>query len=113
MFVAMGKNKGNKGKTNNVFKVAGARSLKIKNKAKQVAGQLKKLNEVTRQKTAEADKQLASLHSTLMQKPAPVDKGSAVMAELKKINADNAKKAEEHAKRLEDINKLSEIEMST
>jgi len=40
----MGKNKGNKGKANNVFKVAGARSLKIKNKAKQVAGQLKKVS---------------------------------------------------------------------
>lgn len=43
----MGKNKGSKGKPNsnsNVFKVAGARSLKIKNKAKQVAGQLKKVS---------------------------------------------------------------------
>ncbi len=43
----MGKNKGNKGKaTSNVFKVAGARSLKIKNKAKQVAGQLKKVGNI-------------------------------------------------------------------
>lgn len=70
-------------------------------------------NEATRQKTAEVDNQLASLHSTLMQKSTPVDKGSAVIAELKKINAGNALKAEEYGKQVDDINKLSEVKMDS
>ncbi|XP_063225647.1 ribosomal biogenesis factor isoform X2 [Bacillus rossius redtenbacheri] len=78
----MGKNKGgNKHKpVKNVFKVAGAKSLKIKNKAKAVSGQLKKLNEVTRKKTAEVDGQLAALRDELLQQTRPVMKKTDVPA---------------------------------
>ncbi|XP_054285496.1 ribosomal biogenesis factor-like [Macrosteles quadrilineatus] len=58
-----GKQKGGK----NVFKVAGARSLKAKNKAKAVSTQLKKLTEVTKQKTVEMDQLLNELQETVRQ----------------------------------------------
>lgn len=108
----MGKNKGNKGKTNNVFKVAGARSLKIKNKAKQVTGQLKKLNQVTKQKIVEVNGQLDSLHSTLMQqKPSAVaDKGN-LNGEMQKMAAERAQLAEDHQKQVQDMEKFSEIKL--
>nr|CAD7454222.1 unnamed protein product [Timema tahoe] len=65
----MGKQKGtNKHKAvKNVFKVAGAKSLKLKHKAKAVSGQLKKLNEMNRKKTEEVDGQLADLRTRLLQ----------------------------------------------
>ncbi|KAK3913866.1 tRNA (guanine(37)-N1)-methyltransferase [Frankliniella fusca] len=109
----MGKNKGNKGKaTSNVFKVAGARSLKIKNKAKQVAGQLKKLNEKTKQKTVEVDGQLASLHQTLMQqKPSAVTDNGAVKAALQKMTNDRVQQAEDLKKNVQDIDKFSNIKL--
>jgi len=65
----MGKHKQSNRQAKNVFKVAGARSLKLKNKAKAVSTQLKKLNEITRKKTAEVDGQLTTeLQAKLLQK---------------------------------------------
>jgi len=65
----MGKYKQSNKQVKNVFKVAGARSLKLKNKAKAVSTQLKKLNEITRKKTAEVDGQLTTeLQAKLLQK---------------------------------------------
>jgi len=65
----MGKHKQSNKQAKNVFKVAGARSLKLKNKAKAVSTQLKKLNEITRKKTAEVDGQLTTeLQAKLLQK---------------------------------------------
>jgi len=65
----MGKHKQSNRQAKNVFKVAGARSLKLKNKAKPVSTQLKKLNEITRKKTAEVDGQLTTeLQAKLLQK---------------------------------------------
>lgn len=112
----MGKNKGNKGKagkaTSNVFKVAGARSLKIKNKAKQVAGQLKKLTEKTKQKTVEVDGQLASLHQTLMQqKPSAAADNGAVKAVLQKMSSDRVEQAADLKKKVQDIDKFSNIKL--
>lgn len=108
----MGKNKGNKGKASgNVFKVAGARSLKIKNKAKQVAGQLKKLNEVTRKKTDEVDSQLASLHTTLMQQKPTVADNGAVKAELQKMAAERVQQAEELKRKVQDLHKVSDMQL--
>jgi len=58
-----------------VFKVAGARSLKAKNKAKAVSTQLKKLTEVTKQKTAEVDQLLNDLQETVRQaQPQKIEK---------------------------------------
>uniref|UniRef100_A0A1B6M1S3 Uncharacterized protein n=1 Tax=Graphocephala atropunctata TaxID=36148 RepID=A0A1B6M1S3_9HEMI len=62
-----GKQKGNK----NVFKVAGARSLKAKNKAKAVT--TKKLTEITKQKTVEVDSLLSELQETIRQAPQKPD----------------------------------------
>lgn len=65
----MGKHKKSNKQVKNVFKVAGARSLKLKNKAKAVSTQLKKLNEITRKKTAEVDGQLTTeVQAKLLQK---------------------------------------------
>lgn len=65
----MGKHKQSNKQAKNIFKVAGARSLKLKNKAKAVSTQLKKLNEITRKKTAEVDGQLTTeLQAKLLQK---------------------------------------------
>ncbi|KAG8222447.1 hypothetical protein J437_LFUL002182 [Ladona fulva] len=50
-----------------VFKVAGARSLKARAKAKAVAGELKKLNETVRSQVAEVDEQLSLLQEQLFQ----------------------------------------------
>jgi len=65
----MGKHKQSNKQAKNIFKVAGARSLKLKNKAKAVSTHLKKLNEITRKKTAEVDGQLTTeLQAKLLQK---------------------------------------------
>ncbi|GLV45012.1 uncharacterized protein CBL_14416 [Carabus blaptoides fortunei] len=63
---AMGKNKG-KQKVKNVFKVAGAKSLKLKSKAKAVNTQLKKITSSTKEKVLENNKQLDQLADAVRQ----------------------------------------------
>ncbi|KAJ8957894.1 hypothetical protein NQ318_001890 [Aromia moschata] len=66
----MGKNK----KINNVFKVAGAKSLKLKAKAKAIKNDLKNIKVKTKIKTTEIDKALVLLQDKVRQSPAPVQK---------------------------------------
>lgn len=68
------------------------------------------LNEVTKQKTVEVDGQLKSLHSTLMQQKSSVvaDKGN-LNGEMQKMANERAQQAEDYQKRVQDINKFSEI----
>ncbi|KAK9754975.1 protein of unknown function (DUF4665) [Popillia japonica] len=61
----MGKNKHQKVK--NIFKVAGAKSLKPKSKAKVVKGQLKQINVKNKAKITEVDKQLAKVQDKIRQ----------------------------------------------
>ncbi|RZC27640.1 tRNA (guanine(37)-N1)-methyltransferase [Asbolus verrucosus] len=60
--VTMGKNKK---KTNSVFKVAGAKSLKLKAKAKAVKTELKQINIKNKSKILEVDKELVNLQEKL------------------------------------------------
>ncbi|PSN37119.1 hypothetical protein C0J52_12601 [Blattella germanica] len=85
----MGKEKKNK-QVKNVFKVAGARSLKLKNKAKAVSLQLKKLNEDIRKKTAEVDGQLtAELQVQLLQKQDIVKPKQDIVKEISEESVTN------------------------
>ncbi|XP_047111906.1 uncharacterized protein LOC124788668 [Schistocerca piceifrons] len=63
----MGKEKHNKKSKNSVFKVAGAKSLKVKNKAKPVNTQLKKISEINRKMIKDIDNQLVELRTQLTQ----------------------------------------------
>lgn len=59
----MGKNKNKK--INSVFKVAGAKSLKVKSKAKAVKGDLKKIKLKNQKKIDEIDKELVNLQEKI------------------------------------------------
>lgn len=61
--ITMGKNKNKK--MNSVFKVAGAKSLKIKTKAKAVKSDLKKINLKNQKKVGEVDKELVNLQEKI------------------------------------------------
>ncbi|KAG8274133.1 hypothetical protein J6590_004149 [Homalodisca vitripennis] len=100
-----GKQKGNK----NVFKVAGARSLKAKNKAKAVTTQLKKLTEKTKQKTAEVDSLLGDLQETIRQAPKKPESKPATtnVQESRQEKIEKFKKTEESsAQALDKLNKM-------
>lgn len=59
----MGKHGQKKQTTKSIFKVAGSKTFKVKNKPKPLGTQLKKLNEMTKKKTEEVDKQLIELQT--------------------------------------------------
>lgn len=104
----MGKHKKSNKQVKNIFKVAGARSLKAKNKAKAVSVQLKKLNEVTRKKTAEVDGQLtAEVQAKLLQKQ------EAQKTVKEKVDASQAEKQFQDTEKdsAEAMNKLCEMQM--
>lgn len=61
--IIMGKNKNKK--LNSVFKVAGAKSLKIKTKAKAVKSDLKKINLKNQKKVRDVDKELVNLQEKI------------------------------------------------
>ncbi|GJQ74253.1 hypothetical protein Trydic_g19154 [Trypoxylus dichotomus] len=63
--IAMGKNKHQKVK--NIFKVAGAKSLKPKSKAKVVKGQLKQITLKNKSKILEVDQQLLGVQEKVLQ----------------------------------------------
>ncbi|KAK6631004.1 hypothetical protein RUM44_003176 [Polyplax serrata] len=80
----MVKNKANKKK--NVFKVAGAKSLKAKMKAKTFTGNLKKIKESLRNNINKIDRQLIHLQKDMMKKkaePIQVDKKQCKVEEEK------------------------------
>ncbi|XP_068081283.1 ribosomal biogenesis factor isoform X2 [Anabrus simplex] len=104
----MGKNKANsKNKHNNVFKVAGARSLKVKKKAKAVTSQLKKLAEVTRQKTAQADKELAELQSEVRQGAKKIEEKETKMT----VQQEHKREIVEPVNPLEAMNRMCQLQM--
>ncbi|KAG5891415.1 hypothetical protein JTB14_031481 [Gonioctena quinquepunctata] len=101
----MGKNKK---KVNSVFKVAGAKSLKLKAKAKTVKSELKQINMKNKNKVAEIDKALQQLESTVRQSGTPKNTTSEVIKS--KLPSTNAKesleiqqKSEEALKELDDM----------
>lgn len=67
-----------------------------------------------KQKTVQVDNQLESLHSTLMQqKPSAVaDKGN-LKGEMQKMAAERARQAEDHQRRVQEIDKFSDIKLGS
>lgn len=92
----MGKNK----TRNNVFKVAGARSLKAKNKAKAVTVQLKKISQNVKNQTEQINKELESLENVVRQTVPPPS--PACLKTQKKVNV--IKKILEAKKQKEMVN---------
>ncbi|XP_075225424.1 ribosomal biogenesis factor-like [Lycorma delicatula] len=106
----MGKNNKFNKPSKNVFKVAGSRSFKIKNKAKAVSTQLKKLNEVNKRKVDEVDKQLTLLQKEVRQTSVKNVENSKDTSRL--ISSDNVKQFEEsEQKSAEALEKLSDMSM--
>lgn len=92
--VKMGKNK----KVGNVFKVAGAKSLKLKAKAKAVKTDLKQIN--VKNKVAEIDKALEQLENKMRVPEVPPSKKPSnpktnLPSAINENSADTERKAEE------------------
>ncbi|XP_019868281.1 uncharacterized protein LOC109597093 [Aethina tumida] len=91
--VTMGKNK----KQNNVFKVAGAKSLKLKAKAKAVKTDLKNINKQNKDKLQEIDNQLVKLQDKIRSNPSSSKNKDIVKKKLPVKNVSNTQNSSNEA----------------
>lgn len=99
--MTMGKNKK---KVDNVFKVAGARSLKLKAKAKAVKSDLKQINIKNKTKVTEIDLALNQLENKIRMPEVPLQKNTNPNSKLPsapQVTAETEKQSEEALKNLE------------